>query len=567
MQIAMMTLDFPTEQSSLLSKRVCLETVGVTNDTSHCFLGQDVQQHQCHNTVHQQARLLCGVISDPNGAFNQCQFLNMTSRLESNCVYDMCIYDNDPEVLCNALANYATNCQANLPGTILQWRNSTFCPMPCGAHQHYEPCSSSCPNTCSNHTTALSCNQPCYEGCGCDYGYVLSGTNCVQIEDCGCNDNNGNYFQANSSWISGNCSQVSSCINGSISHQAISCAHNSSCVIKDAIRDCYCNSGFQGNGRSNCSDVNECNINGTCVHGTCTNSIGSYSCACDPNWTGPTCNVFVDHCKGVVFQHGGNCQNVPNGFQCNCVNGYFGAHCQIEPQRNCADLYELHGNVFNGVYPIRLPNGTPLSVYCDQQTTDGGGWTVISRRQDGSQDFYRNWTDYESGFGVLSGEFWLGNKYLNILTNEEQTMELRVDLWYCNGDYRYEIYNPFHVSNSTNKYSLHLGKASGTAQNGLKYGNGLDQLLNQNGAKFSTFDNDNDQYNGNCADRYHGGFWYNSCAAANLNGRFYPCGAWFSVSDGMFWFPYANDNTPAKHVELKFRPVSYGTNSDIEKKV
>jgi len=33
---------------------------------------------------------------------------------------------------------------------------------------------------------------------------------------------------------------------------------------------------------------------------------------------------------------------------------------------------------------------------------------VFQRRQVGSVDFYRNWTDYATGFGNPAGEFRLG---------------------------------------------------------------------------------------------------------------------------------------------------------------
>lgn len=36
---------------------------------------------------------------------------------------------------------------------------------------------------------------------------------------------------------------------------------------------------------------------------------------------------------------------------------------------------------------------------------------VVQRRQDGSEDFYRNWSDYEFGFGSPESEVWLGKLF------------------------------------------------------------------------------------------------------------------------------------------------------------
>lgn len=33
---------------------------------------------------------------------------------------------------------------------------------------------------------------------------------------------------------------------------------------------------------------------------------------------------------------------------------------------------------------------------------------VIQSRRDGSENFYRNWTEYELGFGSPASEVWLG---------------------------------------------------------------------------------------------------------------------------------------------------------------
>ena len=39
---------------------------------------------------------------------------------------------------------------------------------------------------------------------------------------------------------------------------------------------------------------------------------------------------------------------------------------------------------------------------------------VIQKRIDGSVDFYRNWTDYKTGFGNVSADYWLGKLGNNV---------------------------------------------------------------------------------------------------------------------------------------------------------
>ncbi|XP_065198648.1 ficolin-1-like [Sycon ciliatum] len=164
--------------------------------------------------------------------------------------------------------------------------------------------------------------------------------------------------------------------------------------------------------------------------------------------------------------------------------------------------------VFNG-----RTQTTRFTAYCDRET-DGGGWTVFQRRQDGSVDFYRDWNAYKRGFGSASGEFWLGLDTLHYLTSQaHSTYELRIDMVFnTTGEKHYAKWSTFRVEGEANNYTLHVSEfSSPTLVDGMKY---------HNGQQFSTRDRDHDSGDGDCSNSSKGGWWYNACYFVNVNGLY-----------------------------------------------
>ncbi|CAC5389870.1 Fibrinogen-like protein A,Ryncolin-4,Angiopoietin-related protein 7,Angiopoietin-related protein 1,Ficolin-3,Ficolin-1-B,Techylectin-5A,Ficolin-2,Ryncolin-1,Tenascin-R,Fibrinogen-like protein 1,Angiopoietin-1,Tenascin-X,Fibrinogen C domain-containing protein 1-A,Tenascin-N,Veficolin-1,Ryncolin-3,Tenascin,Fibrinogen C domain-containing protein 1,Ryncolin-2,Techylectin-5B,Angiopoietin-related protein 2,Angiopoietin-2,Microfibril-associated glycoprotein 4,Ficolin-1-A,Ficolin-1,Fibrinogen C domain-containing p len=172
--------------------------------------------------------------------------------------------------------------------------------------------------------------------------------------------------------------------------------------------------------------------------------------------------------------------------------------------RDCSDLDRKKFR--SGVYKIFPEGKAGFNVYCDMET-DGGGWTVFQRRQDGKVDFYRGWTEYVKGFGDIKTEFWLGNDKLNDLTSQGN-YELRVNLMDFNGDKAYAKYSTFYIGDQSTNYILTVNGYSGTAGDALKF---------HNTQAFWTKDKDN---SGGCAEAYKGGWWYAHCHHTNLNGLY-----------------------------------------------
>ncbi|XP_051492691.1 tenascin isoform X3 [Apus apus] len=203
----------------------------------------------------------------------------------------------------------------------------------------------------------------------------------------------------------------------------------------------------------------------------------------------------------------------------------------------------LNGETTSGLYTIYL-NGDraqPLQVFCDMGE-DGGGWIVFLRRQNGKEDFYKNWKTYVAGFGDPKDEFWIGLENLHKITSQGQ-YELRVDLK-DRGETAYAVYDKFSVGDSKSRYRLRVDGYSGTAGDSMTY---------HNGRSFSTFDKDNDSAITNCALSYKGAFWYKNCHRVNLMGRYGDN----SHSQGVNWFHWKGHEYSIQFAEMKLRPSSF----------
>ncbi|KAM6901913.1 LOW QUALITY PROTEIN: tenascin-like [Lycodopsis pacificus] len=210
--------------------------------------------------------------------------------------------------------------------------------------------------------------------------------------------------------------------------------------------------------------------------------------------------------------------------------------------KDCAQIL-LNGETASGLYAVYVggEESQPIRVYCDM-TTDGGGWMVFLRRQNGKLEFFRNWKNYTAGFGNMNDEFWLGLSNLHKITNSGH-YELRVDLR-DNGQSAYAQYDKITIAEPKTRYKVYIGAYSGTAGDSMTY---------HQGRPFSTFDNDNDIAVTNCALSYKGAFWYKNCHRVNLMGKYGDS----SHSKGINWFHWKGHEHSIEFAEMKIRPANF----------
>eukprot|EP00058_Branchiostoma_floridae_P004267 XP_002589755.1 hypothetical protein BRAFLDRAFT_97805 [Branchiostoma floridae] len=218
------------------------------------------------------------------------------------------------------------------------------------------------------------------------------------------------------------------------------------------------------------------------------------------------------------------------------------------PLGDCDDVYKA-GHTTSGVYTIQPDAaGASFRVYCEMEA-GVGGWTVLQKRFDGSVDFANDWETYKNGFGDLSGEFWLGNDKIYQISNA-RVYVLRIDLENWSSETVYAEYDRFYIEDEAAKYRLHVGAYNGTA------GDGWRGLSYHGGCRFSTHDQDNDDWSRNCATDHggRGGWWYGACDQVNLN-QPYKHGGGGNYRYGIEWHAWTAHRWSIKSSVMKIRPA------------
>ncbi len=210
-------------------------------------------------------------------------------------------------------------------------------------------------NNCSVNATCSNVGSGNGFTCACNSGFEGDGVTCTDLNEClnpadnncsanaACSNvgNGGGFTCACDPGFEGDgvtCTDLNECLNPADNN----CDDDALCtnVPNGGGFTCLCNPGFDdvsgGNGTA-CLDRDECTLNeDNCdVNAACTNTPGSYTCACDPGWRGSGFSgdcADIDECTDPIDTFDCNpdpiagitCSNTPGAWDCICGPGFVG---------------------------------------------------------------------------------------------------------------------------------------------------------------------------------------------------------------------------------------------------
>ncbi|XP_076156229.1 IgGFc-binding protein-like [Alosa pseudoharengus] len=118
---------------------------------------------------------------------------------------------------------------------------TTSASVTCPPNSDFLECGPSCVPTCQKPKISSSiCTLNCVSGCFCRPGFVLSGKRCVAVDNCGCLDENNNYYEPGEVVFGDGCSKLCRCAgNYTLSCVGNTCAPTDECRQVNGVPGCY----------------------------------------------------------------------------------------------------------------------------------------------------------------------------------------------------------------------------------------------------------------------------------------------------------------------------------------
>jgi hypothetical protein len=184
--------------------------------------------------------------------------------------------------------------------------------------------------------------------CACNEGWTGTGITCIDADDCEfspcanggtCSDIGTLMFDCVCvpGWRGPKCEDDwNECTMG-----VHACHNDASCINNDGSYTCACDPGYSGDGFAVCDDVDDCFLYkqddpnfittvSVCVHGTCEDRGANYFvCTCDVGYTDSNCDRDTNECNLINGDNdcdvNAGCVNTDGSYMCVCNTGFTGA--------------------------------------------------------------------------------------------------------------------------------------------------------------------------------------------------------------------------------------------------
>ncbi|XP_071106328.1 fibrinogen-like protein 1 [Haliotis cracherodii] len=208
-------------------------------------------------------------------------------------------------------------------------------------------------------------------------------------------------------------------------------------------------------------------------------------------------------------------------YGCRCYDGYIGSWC-ARLMQDCTEGWKTdHYKGTKEAYYIQ-PFNSPVhfKVFC-RMVHGGKTFQMNQRFEFPSVNFSRPWAEYKHGFGdyLRNGNHWTGLNMLHYVTTNRPHQFIVIVHFNEAGEihWRQRFYKNFTVTSEVDGYRFDfLSSQPNVGGKDRKLEDGLSALQ---GARFSTYDTDNDLSGDNCADIHQSGWWFTTCGGYNPTGQ------------------------------------------------